>query len=72
MNSPHVKMNPQKVLKFLELPSSFYEMVTSSPSKETMVQRESYRKTLKSSSFNCDDISLSEALRTVRNTNPLR
>ncbi|CAK64481.1 unnamed protein product (macronuclear) [Paramecium tetraurelia] len=71
LNSPLIKQNPEQVLKYLELPPSFYEAIASSPDKSS-VERESLRKTMKSSSFNTDDISLSETLKFVRNTNTIR
>lgn len=71
MNSPIVKANPEKVLKYLELPPSFYETITSSPCKMTE-ERESFRKTIKSSSFNADEMSLSDTMRFIRGSNIAR
>ncbi|CAD8190077.1 unnamed protein product [Paramecium pentaurelia] len=71
LNSPLIKQNPEQVLKYLELPPSFYEAIASSPNK-ICIERESLRNTMKSSSFNTDDYSLSETLRFVRNTNTIR
>ncbi|CAD8099608.1 unnamed protein product [Paramecium primaurelia] len=71
LNSPLIKQNPDQVLKYLELPPSFYETITSCPN-QILLERESLRQSMKYSSFNSDDISLSETLKFVRNSNTIR
>ncbi|CAD8124183.1 unnamed protein product [Paramecium sonneborni] len=71
LNSPYIKQNPDQVLKYLELPPSFYQILATSPS-QSFIERENLRNTVKSSSFNSDDVSLSETLRFARNSNYVR
>ncbi|CAD8208908.1 unnamed protein product [Paramecium octaurelia] len=71
LNSSLIKQHPEQVLKYLELPPSFYQTIKPIPC-QTQPERESLRKIMKCSSFNSDDISLSETLRFVRNSNTLR
>ncbi|CAD8118376.1 unnamed protein product [Paramecium sonneborni] len=69
LNSPYVKENPEFVLKYLELPPSLYQTLTSSPIRQ---DRNSSRNKFGSSQFNTGRFSFNATLKSLKNSISIR